>query len=90
MTNTVSFIRIGAFVLVHSGMMLVFSTIAEMAGGGAAGVIVMIFGNLLVIALEGLLVGVQSLRLEYYEMFSRFFSGSGKEFKPAGSVAGKN
>lgn len=84
MTNTVSFIRVGAFVLVHAGMMMVFSTIAEMAGGGVAEVIVMIFGNLLVIALEGLLVGVQSLRLEYYELFSRFFSGSGKEFKPAG------
>ena len=90
MTNTVSFIRVGAFVLVHAGMMLVFSTIAEMAGGGVAGVIVMIFGNILVTALEGLLVGVQSLRLEYYELFSRFFSGSGKEFRPAGSGALKD
>jgi V/A-type H+-transporting ATPase subunit I len=89
MTNTVSFIRVGAFVLVHAGMMMVFLTIAEMAGGGAAGVIVMVFGNLLVIALEGLLVGVQSLRLEYYELFSRFFAGTGKEFKPAGVPASK-
>jgi Archaeal/vacuolar-type H+-ATPase subunit I len=90
MTNTVSFIRVGAFVLVHAGMMLVFSTVAEMAGGGVGGVIVMIFGNLLVTALEGLLVGVQSLRLEYYEMFSRFFTGSGKEFTPAGTASVKN
>jgi V/A-type H+-transporting ATPase subunit I len=90
MTNTVSFIRVGAFVLVHAGMMMVFLTVAEMVGGGVAGVIVMIIGNLLVIALEGLLVGVQSLRLEYYELFSRFFAGTGKEFKPAGISALKN
>ena len=89
LTNTVSFIRVGAFVLVHAGMMLVFSTVAEMVGGGVGGIVVMIFGNILVIALEGLLVGVQSLRLEYYEMFSRFFSGSGKEFTPAGAVSAK-
>jgi len=86
MTNTVSFVRVGAFVLVHAGMMMVFTTIAEMVGGGFAGAVVMIFGNLLVIALEGLLVGVQSMRLEYYELFSRFYSGSGREFKPAGSA----
>ncbi len=90
LTNTVSFIRVGAFVLVHAGMMLVFTTVAEMIGGGVGGVIVMIFGNILVTALEGLLVGVQSLRLEYYELFSRFFSGSGKEFTPAGTVSAKN
>ena len=41
-----------------------------------------VFGNIFVLVLEGLLVGVQSLRLEFYEMFHRFFEGSGHEFKP--------
>ncbi len=83
-TNTVSFLRVGAFVLVHAGMMSVFFTLADMAGGtsGIAGCIIVIFGNIFVIVLEGLLVGVQSLRLEFYEMFNRFFEGSGHEFSP--------
>ena len=80
-TNTVSFLRVGAFVLVHAGMMMVFMSLAEMAGG-ALGIILVIFGNVFVLALEGLLVGVQSLRLEFYEMFNRFFEGSGREFSP--------
>ena len=30
--------------------------------------------------IEGLIVGIQVLRLEYYEMFSRYFKGDGKPF----------
>ena len=33
-------------------------------------------------ALEGLIAGIQVLRLEFYEMFSRFFDGDGKEYEP--------
>ena len=40
-----------------------------------------IIGNIVVIALEGLIVGIQVLRLEYYELFSRFYEGNGREFK---------
>ena len=83
-TNTVSFLRVGAFVLVHNGMMMVFFTLAEMMPNNVAYAIVIIFGNILVLVLEGLLVGIQSLRLEFYEMFSRFYSGEGKPFEPVG------
>ena len=41
---------------------------------------VIVLGNLLVIALEGLIVGIQALRLEFYEMFGRFFRGGGREY----------
>lgn len=78
-TNTMSFIRVGAFALNHVGMMSVVFLLSEMAQG--AGILVQIFGNALVIGLEGLIVGIQVLRLEYYEMFSRFFTGDGKEFQ---------
>ena len=44
--------------------------------------IVAIIGNIIVIVLEGLIVGIQVLRLEYYELFSRFYTGDGKEYKP--------
>ena len=48
----------------------------------AGNVMIVIFGNIFVIGLEGLLVGIQVLRLEFYEMFSRFFEGNGKPFVP--------
>ena len=80
-TNTMSFLRVGAFVLVHAGMMMVVFTLAEMSAGIGYALIV-IFGNIFVMVLEALLVGIQVLRLEYYEMFSRFFDGTGRPFHP--------
>ena len=77
-TNTISFLRIGAFAIVHVGMMMVVAILSQ--SGGVGGVIVQVIGNVLVMVLEGLIVGIQVLRLEYYEMFSRYFSGRGKEF----------
>lgn len=71
----------GAFVLVHAGMMLVVFTLAEMASGPIY-VLIVVAGNALVICLEGLLVGIQVLRLEFYEMFNRFFEGQGRPFTP--------
>lgn len=86
-TNTMSFLRVGAFVLVHAGMMMVVFTIAEMLGG-AGYVIAVVIGNIFVIGLEALLAGIQVLRLEFYELFSRFFEGQGRPFNPV--VAHKN
>ncbi|MGN1098526.1 MAG: V-type ATP synthase subunit I [Clostridia bacterium] len=80
-TNSISFIRVGAFALSHAGMMSVVMLLREQAGGGA-GIAVLVLGNILVMGMEGLVVGIQVLRLEFYEMFSRFFSGKGREFKP--------
>lgn len=80
-TNTMSFLRVGAFVLVHAGMMLVVFTLAEM-GNDVSYVLVVTVGNLFVVALEALLVGIQVLRLNFYEMFSRFFEGQGRKFEP--------
>jgi len=80
MTNTMSFLRVGGFVLSHAGMMLVVMTLREMTGN--AGILVVIIGNIFVMGLEGLIVGIQTLRLEYYEMFSRYFEGGGKKYIP--------
>ena len=79
-TNTMSFLRVGGFVLSHAGMMLVVYTLAEMVGG-VGEIIVIIFGNVFVMCLEGLIVGIQVLRLEFYEMFSRYYEGNGIPFK---------
>lgn len=83
-SNTMSFLRVGGFVLSHAGMMAVVLTLTEMTGGGAVGIVVMVIGNLFVMAMEGLIVGIQVLRLEFYEMFSRYFDGDGKPFVAAG------
>lgn len=81
LSNTVSFLRVSAFILVHAGMMTAVMTLAEMAHG-VGFVLALIFGNVFVIALEGLLSGIQALRLDYYEIFSRFFDGKGRAFEP--------
>lgn len=82
LTNTISFIRVGAFVLVHAGMMLVVFTLAESVPNVIGYAAILLIGNAFVIALEGLLVGIQSLRLDFYELFSRFFEGSGRPYTP--------
>lgn len=81
-TNTMSFLRVGAFVLVHAGMMLVVFTIAQMFSGGIGYVIAIVLGNIIVAVLEALLSGIQVLRLEFYEMFSKFFDGQGRPYTP--------
>lgn len=80
-SNTISFIRIGAFAVSHAAIMEVVLQLAG-AESGHPNWIGVIFGNLFVCGFEGLIVGIQVLRLEYYEMFSRFYSGSGRAFNP--------
>ena len=78
-TNSISFVRVGAFALSHAGMMGVVLTLAGYESGSPNWIVV-VLGNIVVTGLEGLVVGIQVLRLEYYEMFSRFYKGSGKPF----------
>lgn len=82
-TNSVSFVRVGAFALNHAGMMSVVIMFINQTTGTTSALIA-VLGNLLVIGLEGLIVGIQVLRLGFYEMFSRFYDGDGREFKPIG------
>ncbi len=79
-TNTISYLRVGGFVLSHAGMMLVVTLLMDMVGG-VGNIAVAIFGNLFVMCLEGMIVGIQVLRLEFYEMFSRYFTGDGIAFQ---------
>lgn len=81
-TNTLSFLRVGGFVLSHAALMLVVMTFAHMAGTFGSPIVV-VLGNAFVMALEGLIVGIQVLRLVYYETFSRFYESNGHPFTPA-------
>ena len=80
-SNTISFVRIAAFAINHVGLCMAVYILSDMFAG-AGSLAVKIFGNILVIVLEGLIVAIQVLRLEYYELFSRFYTGNGKEYKP--------
>ena len=87
LANTISFVRLAAYALSHAALLVaIFSMATELkrfsVGGGLLCVLVIIVGNLGVIVLEAVIASVQALRLEYYEFFSKFFSGSGLAFAP--------
>ena len=82
LSNAISFIRVGAFALNHAGLFLAFLVMSEMTSNTVLKIIILVLGNVLILTLEGLVVFIQGLRLEYYEMFSKYFQGDGVAFKP--------
>ncbi len=80
-SNTLSFMRVAAFSLNHAALALAVFAIANSMDGVGHWTAVVI-GNLFILVVEGAIVAIQVLRLEYYEGFARFFSGTGKAFKP--------
>lgn len=79
LTNTLSFLRVGAYAIIHAGMMHVVFMPLE-GGVGIGSILVLIFGNIFVMGFEGLLVGIQVLRLEFYELFGRFYQAGGRPY----------
>lgn len=73
--------------MAHWALMLVVYEIAGMIGTAniltliISGVVI-VGGNIFVLALEGLIVFIHTLRLHFYEWFSKFYAGSGAEFNP--------
>jgi V/A-type H+-transporting ATPase subunit I len=87
LANTLSFMRVAGLGIAHVSLMIAFFAIAEMVAAQSGGYtvasyLILIAGNILVILLEGLSAGIQSLRLNYYEFFSKYFSGSGRAYAP--------
>jgi V/A-type H+-transporting ATPase subunit I len=80
-SNTLSFLRVAAFSLNHVALAIAVFTLADKMDVTGHWITV-VLGNLFILVLEGLIVGIQVLRLEYYEGFSRFYAGDGKAFKP--------
>jgi V/A-type H+-transporting ATPase subunit I len=84
-SNTVSFLRVGAFALSHAVLSFIVFSLSEMVqetAGGALSLVIVVFGNVVIILLEGMIVAIQVVRLQYYEFFSKFFTETGVEFKP--------
>lgn len=84
LSNTISFVRVGAFALSHAVLNFTILTLTNMVGGqgSVGGILVLILGNALIVVLEGMIVAIQVIRLQYYEFFSKFFHETGREFKP--------
>jgi V/A-type H+-transporting ATPase subunit I len=85
-SNTVSFLRVGAFALSHAVLSFIVFTlsgmVAGMQGGPVFSFIITVFGNVVIILLEGMIVAIQVVRLQYYEFFSKFFTETGVPFTP--------
>ena len=99
--NLVSFARLAAFGLTHAAIgWLVWDGTVGAVGpqrrpGAVGAVLVFVVGNVVGFALEALVAGIQALRLEYYELFSRVFAGEGRPFRPwriqaAGETTGQH
>ncbi len=86
LANTVSFVRVAAFALTHAALFVGVFSIADMvshgSGSGVPYYLTLVIGNLVIIILEGMVVSIQTIRLEYYEFFSKFFRGGGEPFQP--------
>ena len=84
LSNSVSFIRVGAFALSHAVLDYLVLLLTGMVGGEGTigGIIILIAGNAIIVVLEGMIVAIQVVRLQYYEFFSKFFHENGREFKP--------
>lgn len=85
-SNTLSYVRLGAFAVAHAGLSMVVFILADMLGGNPSLAfvrpLVIVFGNIAIIGFEGLIVGIQTLRLEYYELFGKFYYGGGIPYQP--------
>ena len=85
-SNVFSFARLAAFALMHAAIgHVVLHAAGSLTGtpiGDAAAALTFAVGWAAAFALEGLVVAVQALRLEYYELFSRLFVGEGRPFTP--------
>jgi len=80
--NTISFVRVGAFALAHAGLAAAIAGIVAGIGPRPLAWIALAFGNVLVIAVEGLVVGIQTTRLILFEFFIRFLKAAGRPFRP--------
>ncbi len=84
LANTLSFMRVAGLGIAHVSLMTAFEDMADLTSSLIFKIFILILGNLLVIALEGLSAGIQSLRLNYYEFFTKYFTGHGIAYEPVG------
>ena len=87
LANSLSFLRLAAYAMSHFALLLATMEMSKVLrdmgpAGNVAAVIVFILGNAVIIVLEGMIAAIQAIRLEYYEFFGKFYSGTGRAYKP--------
>jgi V/A-type H+-transporting ATPase subunit I len=87
LANSLSFIRLAAYAVAHGALLLATLKMAAVLGhvptaGRPLQILVLVLGNVVIIALEGLVAAIQSVRLEYYEFFGKFFTANGRAYLP--------
>lgn len=84
LSNSISYVRVAAFAIAHAGLSAVVFILATLISPshGIGYWVVVVLGNLFIIGFEGMIVGIQSMRLEFYELFSKFFKGGGMHYQP--------
>ena len=80
--NTVSFVRVGAFAMAHAGLSTAIVALGQATGNCVGEALVLILGNVMIIAIEAMVASIQTTRLVLLEFFTRFFETSGREFHP--------
>lgn len=85
-SDLLSYSRLLALGLTTGVMAQVFNMLATMFGGGIVGsifmIVILLIGHAINIGLNALGSYVHTMRLQYVEMFSKFYEGGGEEFEP--------
>jgi V/A-type H+-transporting ATPase subunit I len=81
-SNSLSYIRLAAFAMAHEAFGILAENLASFTGPVASYIV----ANFLVLGVEALAVGIQAMRLTYYEFSTKFFKGTGVEFEPIAST----
>jgi V/A-type H+-transporting ATPase subunit I len=84
LSNSLSFVRVGAFAVAHGFLATEVILLASMAGPtfSFGWWIAFTIGTIFIVGFEGLIVTIQTMRLNYYEFFSKFFTGGGVRYEP--------
>lgn len=84
LANTVSYGRILALALCHAALIEVFILLTFMCLKVSAAVAALVFigGTALVVILEAIMAGIHTVRLHFYEWFTKFYEGGGTPFSP--------
>ena len=88
LANTVSYGRILALALCHAALIEVFILLTFMCLqinpviGPVIAAVVFLLGTAVVIVLEAIMAGIHTIRLHFYEWFTKFYEGGGVEFSP--------
>ncbi len=87
LSTSLSFLRVGAFALSHAVLSFIVFTMGDLVrqrspAGFVGQILIVLAGNAIIVFLEGLIVAIQIVRLQYYEFLSKFLTITGSPFLP--------